>query len=90
MEFIFVFYEWCFAFLALLLHSKVKHKGTLFLSAGLTIMSVLITIVTTAKYLHIQNQIVSKAVPMAMLFVPIMTISGFAIIVKNWDEIRRK
>lgn len=90
MEFIFVFYEWCFAILALILHSKIKDRGTFLISAGLTTMSVLFTIVTTAKYLHIENLLISKVVPTAMLFVPIMTISGFFLLVRNWDQIKRK
>jgi hypothetical protein len=90
MEFVFVFYEWCFAIMAIILHSKVKEKGTLLLATGLTIMSALITIATTGKFIHAGNLLVSRIVPGLMLVVPIMTLSGFALVLKNWERIKQK
>lgn len=88
MEFIFVFYEWCFAILAIRLHFKIREKASLFLAIGLTTMSVLITVVRTAKYLHVENVLVSKVVPFIMIFVPMLTISGFFLLVRNWGKIK--
>jgi hypothetical protein len=90
MEFVFVFYEWCFAVMAIILHSKVKDKGTLLLATGLTTISVLITIATTGKYFHAGNLLVSRIVPGLMLVAPIMTLSGFAILLKDWERIKQK
>jgi hypothetical protein len=89
-EFLFVFYEWCHAVLALILHSKVKDKGTLLLSLGLTTMSVLRTVATMAEHLQVESPVVSRVIPAVALFVPMMTVSGFFLLVRNWDRIRTR
>lgn len=86
MNIIFVVYEWCFAVLSLLLHRKMKNRGSFLLYIGLVLMAILTTVEYAAEKFFLKDILFSKILLALIVVAPVLTLIGFLMIVINLEK----